>query len=149
METRRRWRKPCREKYRDEDEANNAKIEAKNILENYCFTVRNTHTEEKLKDKFARRQSCDAGHRVEVQGRELRGQEDLKRNTDSIEMLELENMMSQAALDMEDDEHAANLEKLTLTNADEHVNAERCSGRITFSREWTHEHQFIKERLES
>jgi len=40
------------EKYRDEDEANKSKIEAKNGLENYCFTMRNTLTEEKLKDKF-------------------------------------------------------------------------------------------------
>merc|ERR1711916_212389 len=35
-----------------EDEENKAKIEAKNGLENYCFTMRNTLQEEKLKDKF-------------------------------------------------------------------------------------------------
>merc|ERR1712118_356900 len=35
-----------------EDEQNKAKIEAKNGLENYCFTMRNTLQEEKLKDKF-------------------------------------------------------------------------------------------------
>merc|ERR1712099_152668 len=40
------------EKYRAEDETNKAKIEAKNGLENYCFTMRNTLSEEKLKDKF-------------------------------------------------------------------------------------------------
>merc|ERR1712226_1600861 len=40
------------EKYRAEDEANKEKIEAKNGLENYCFTMRNTLQEEKLKDKF-------------------------------------------------------------------------------------------------
>merc|ERR1712028_128489 len=40
------------EKYREEDETNKAKIEAKNGLENYCFTMRNTLQEEKLKDKF-------------------------------------------------------------------------------------------------
>merc|ERR1712065_127699 len=44
------------EKYRDEDEANKSKIEAKNGLENYCFTMRNTLTEEKLKDKFEAKQ---------------------------------------------------------------------------------------------
>merc|ERR1712031_89565 len=38
--------------YRAEDEQNKAKIEAKNGLENYCFTMRNTLQEEKLKDKF-------------------------------------------------------------------------------------------------
>merc|ERR1712167_304110 len=40
------------EKYRTEDEAQKVKIEAKNGLENYCFTMRNTLQEEKLKDKF-------------------------------------------------------------------------------------------------
>merc|ERR1719158_2286967 len=40
------------EKYRAEDESNKAKIEAKNGLENYCFTMRNTLQEDKLKDKF-------------------------------------------------------------------------------------------------
>jgi len=40
------------EKYREEDEQNKCKIEAKNGLENYCFTMRNTLQEEKLKDKF-------------------------------------------------------------------------------------------------
>merc|ERR1711881_13355 len=34
------------------DEANKSKVEAKNGLENYCFTMRNTLQEEKLKDKF-------------------------------------------------------------------------------------------------
>merc|ERR1712157_414447 len=40
------------EKFRAEDEQNKQKIEAKNGLENYCFTMRNTLQEEKLKDKF-------------------------------------------------------------------------------------------------
>merc|ERR1712146_590562 len=35
------------EKYRAEDEQNKSKIEAKNGLENYCFTMRNTLQEEK------------------------------------------------------------------------------------------------------
>merc|ERR1712093_680041 len=34
-----------------QDEANKGKVEAKNGLENYCFTMRNTLQEEKLKDK--------------------------------------------------------------------------------------------------
>merc|ERR1719471_2456189 len=40
------------EKFRAEDESNKSKIEAKNGLENYCFTMRNTLNEEKLKEKF-------------------------------------------------------------------------------------------------
>merc|ERR1712096_61451 len=40
------------EKYKAEDEAAKVKIEAKNGLENYCFSMRNTLAEEKLTDKF-------------------------------------------------------------------------------------------------
>ncbi|CAE8610653.1 unnamed protein product [Polarella glacialis] len=40
------------EKFRGEDEAQKGKVEAKNGLENYCFTMRNTLNEEKLKEKF-------------------------------------------------------------------------------------------------
>ena len=54
------------EKYRNEDETNKAKIKAKNSLENFCFTAKNTHTEEKLKNKFARRQGRDAGYHEQV-----------------------------------------------------------------------------------
>merc|ERR1712023_309020 len=35
------------EKYAAEDQANKEKVEAKNGLENYCFTMRNTLNEEK------------------------------------------------------------------------------------------------------
>merc|ERR1711972_367594 len=40
------------EKYANEDAKLKEKVEAKNGLENYCFTMRNTLQEEKLKDKF-------------------------------------------------------------------------------------------------
>merc|ERR1712166_966035 len=40
------------EKFRAEDEDLKSKVEAKNSLENYCFTMRNTLNEEKLKEKF-------------------------------------------------------------------------------------------------
>merc|ERR1711904_439699 len=40
------------EKFKVEDDANAARIFAKNGLENYCYTMRNTLQEEKLKDKF-------------------------------------------------------------------------------------------------
>merc|ERR1712154_296584 len=40
------------EKFRAEDEQNKQKVEAKNGLEIYCFTMGNTLQEEKLKDKF-------------------------------------------------------------------------------------------------
>merc|ERR1711939_820948 len=49
------------EKFRAEDEANRGKVEARNGLENYCFTMRNTLTEEKLADKF------DAGDKEKIE----------------------------------------------------------------------------------
>jgi len=41
------------EKYRAEDEVVRKRVEAKNGLENYCFSMKNTLNEEKLKDKFS------------------------------------------------------------------------------------------------
>jgi len=40
------------EKYKNEDEQNKQKIEAKNGLENYCFNLRNSMDDPNLKDKF-------------------------------------------------------------------------------------------------
>jgi len=41
------------EKYKSEDEIVKKKVEAKNGLENYCYQVKNTLKDEKLKDKFS------------------------------------------------------------------------------------------------
>merc|ERR1719305_732722 len=48
------------EKYAAEDEQNKKKIEAKNGLENYCYSMKNTLQEEKLQDKF------DAGDKDKI-----------------------------------------------------------------------------------
>jgi len=40
------------EKFKGEDEKIKKRIEAKNALENYCFSMKNTLNDEKLKDKF-------------------------------------------------------------------------------------------------
>jgi heat shock protein 1/8 len=40
------------EKYKQQDEQIKKKVESKNSLEHYTYTVRNTLNEEKLKDKF-------------------------------------------------------------------------------------------------
>lgn len=40
------------EQFKSEDEANKARVEAKNGLENYCYSLRNSMQEEGLKDKF-------------------------------------------------------------------------------------------------
>ncbi|KAF4669117.1 70-kilodalton heat shock protein [Perkinsus olseni] len=41
------------EKYKAEDEANKEKVDAKNALENYCFSIKNTLMDEKFKDKLS------------------------------------------------------------------------------------------------
>jgi L1 cell adhesion molecule like protein len=41
------------EKYKVEDEANKKKVEAKNGLENFCFTIRTTIDDEKMKGKIS------------------------------------------------------------------------------------------------
>ena len=41
------------EKYKGEDEKIKKRVEAKNGFENYCFQMKNTLTDEKLKDKFS------------------------------------------------------------------------------------------------
>lgn len=40
------------ETYKNEDEANRTRVESKNTLENYCFSMRNTLSEEKIKEKL-------------------------------------------------------------------------------------------------
>lgn len=41
------------EQYKAEDEAAKAKIEARNALENYCYSLRSTVTDDKVKDKIS------------------------------------------------------------------------------------------------
>jgi len=40
------------ERFKDEDEKLRQKVEAKNALENYCFQLKNTLSDEKMSDKF-------------------------------------------------------------------------------------------------
>ncbi|KAH0478880.1 MAG: hypothetical protein KVP17_000245 [Porospora cf. gigantea B] len=40
------------ERFKDEDESNRQKIDAKNSLENYCFSVRNSIKDDNLKGKM-------------------------------------------------------------------------------------------------
>merc|ERR1712185_404325 len=40
------------EKYKAEDESNKSRVEAKNTLENYAYSMRNSMEDEKLKDKI-------------------------------------------------------------------------------------------------
>merc|ERR1719188_1936919 len=49
------------EKYKAEDDAHKQKIEAKNGLENYCYSMKNTMDDEKIKDKF------DAGDKEKLE----------------------------------------------------------------------------------
>ncbi len=41
------------EKYKNEDEKIRKKVEAKNGLENYCYSMKNTLNDDKLKDKIS------------------------------------------------------------------------------------------------
>jgi heat shock protein 1/8 len=41
------------ERYKSEDEANKARVEAKNALENYCYQIKSSINDEKLADKIA------------------------------------------------------------------------------------------------
>ena len=40
------------EQFKDEDQKLRKKVDAKNQLENYCFSMKNTLNDEKLKEKF-------------------------------------------------------------------------------------------------
>jgi len=40
------------DKFKDEDEKTKKRVEAKNILENYCYNIRASLNDEKIKDKF-------------------------------------------------------------------------------------------------
>lgn len=41
------------EKHKADDEKIKKKVEARNSFENYCFQMKNTLSDEKLKDKFS------------------------------------------------------------------------------------------------
>jgi heat shock protein 1/8 len=53
------------EKYKGEDELVKKKVEAKNGLENYCYSVKNTLKDEKLKDKFSSEERANVEKEVE------------------------------------------------------------------------------------
>merc|ERR1712060_552374 len=57
------------EKYKEEDEKLRKKVDAKNGLENYCFQMKNTLSDEKLKDKF----SDEDKEEFEARQKELEG----------------------------------------------------------------------------
>lgn len=40
------------ERFKDEDEKRKKLIESKNALENYCYSIKNTLEDAKIKDKF-------------------------------------------------------------------------------------------------
>ena len=48
------------ERYKSEDDANRARVDAKNALENYCYQVKSSITDEKMADKI------DAGDKTKV-----------------------------------------------------------------------------------
>ncbi|XP_055329416.1 heat shock cognate 71 kDa protein [Paramacrobiotus metropolitanus] len=63
------------EKYRDEDEKQRDRISARNALESYCFSIKQTLEDEKLKDKI------DAGDRTTIMGKIEEAQKWMDANT--------------------------------------------------------------------
>lgn len=53
------------EKYKDEDEKVKQRVEARNQLEQYCYNIRTTLSEEKLKDKFTDNEKREIGDLVD------------------------------------------------------------------------------------
>merc|ERR1711912_218962 len=53
------------EKYKAEDEANASRIQAKNGLENYCYSMKNTMNDEKLKGKVSEEDKATIMGKVE------------------------------------------------------------------------------------
>merc|ERR1719201_1716325 len=53
------------EKYAKEDEAFKAKVESKNSLENYCYSMKNTLDDEKVKDKISEDDKSKATKAIE------------------------------------------------------------------------------------
>ena len=63
-----------------------------------------TSAQEKLKDKFSRKQGCVARNHEEVQGCELRGKGTVEWNTDLIETMKLEKVICKATQGVHSDE---------------------------------------------
>jgi len=53
------------EKFKSEDEKNRKKIEAKNTLENYTYSIKNTLKDDKLKDKISEDEKANVTKEVE------------------------------------------------------------------------------------
>jgi len=53
------------EKFKEEDEKNAAKIESKSKLENYCYSLKNSVTDEKLKDKISEEDKTTISETIE------------------------------------------------------------------------------------
>lgn len=53
------------ERFKSEDEKNRKKIEAKNTLENYTYSIKNTLKDEKLKDKITDDERTNVSKEVE------------------------------------------------------------------------------------
>jgi len=73
------------EKYKDEDDKIKVKVEAKNALENYCYSMKNTLNEPNLKDKF------EAGEKKQVEAATSEALQWLDANTDTATTEEFEN----------------------------------------------------------
>lgn len=53
------------ERYKGEDEKNRARVEAKNGLESFCYNIKNTMNDEKLKDKIEQADKDTINQKIE------------------------------------------------------------------------------------
>jgi len=80
------------EKFKGEDEKNRGKIEAKNGLENYAFSLKNTLRDEKFKDKFDPEDKKKLEAAVDDAGKYLESHKDEEKDAYESKQKELESV---------------------------------------------------------
>merc|ERR1712100_115642 len=80
------------EKYKAEDEANASRIQAKNGLENYCYSMKNTLNDEKLKGKVSEEDKSTILSKVEETIKWLDANQDNEKEECEAKQKELEGI---------------------------------------------------------
>merc|ERR1712046_270169 len=78
------------EKYTKEDEDFKEKVEAKNALENYCYSMKNTLDDEKVKDKISEEDKTKATEAIDealkwLEGNQLAEKEEFEHKRKGVE----------------------------------------------------------------
>lgn len=80
------------EKFKVEDEANASRIHAKNTLETYCYSMKNTLADEKLSDKFVASDKSTILSAIEDTLKWLDTNQDLEKEEYEVKQKELEDV---------------------------------------------------------